>query len=64
MILTLAKCNELLHQLNELSETTPAKSNMNAILLSQTYLQKAQIIILEKLLPWDFSIQKFVIGIF
>ena len=37
------KCNELLHQLNELSETRP-KPNMNASLLSQTYLQNAQII--------------------
>ena len=37
------KCNELLRQLNELSETRP-KPNMNASLLSQTYLQKAQII--------------------
>ena len=36
------KCNELLNQLNKLSETRP-KPNMNASLLSQTYLQKAQI---------------------
>ena len=37
------KCNELLHQLNEFSETR-AKPNMNISLLSQTYLQKGQII--------------------
>ena len=33
------KCNELLHQLNEFSDTR-AKPNMNISLLSQTYLKK------------------------